>query len=103
MFCFMEITHKLLHLEKETLVQLNIMDISESFIWNIHLFDEAFKCGHGVRVWGNVGTNTKPLCVEFCNFVQRHIFLSLLSLKRTVSLMRLPFCLSAPNNNFWTN
>jgi len=61
------------------LVHLKIMDIPKSFIWMIILFDEAFKYGDGAKFWGYVGTNTEPLCVQFCNFVQCHIFVNYLT------------------------
>jgi hypothetical protein len=46
-----------------------------SFISNIIFFDEAFKYGDGAKVWGYVGTNAEPLCVELRNFVQCHAFI----------------------------
>jgi hypothetical protein len=30
------------------------------------LFGEAIKYGDGAKLWGYVGTNTEPLCIEFC-------------------------------------
>jgi hypothetical protein len=36
---------------------------------------ESFKYSDGVKLRGYVGTNAEKLCVEFCNFVQCHIFL----------------------------
>jgi hypothetical protein len=72
----METIHKLLRLDKWGLVQLNIMDISVSFVWIIIFFDKAFKYGIGVKFGGYVGTNSKPLCVEFCSFVKCRIFVN---------------------------
>jgi hypothetical protein len=45
------------------------MDMPTSFI-SIILFDEDFKYGNGTKFWGYAGTNTEPLFVKFCNFVQ---------------------------------
>jgi hypothetical protein len=69
-FCFMEITHKPLHLEKWSLVQKTIMDTPMSFISIIILCNKVCKYGYGANFWGYVEKNAKPLCVEFCNFVQ---------------------------------
>jgi hypothetical protein len=57
------------------------MDIPISFIWIIILFDAVFiiKYGDGAKFWGYVGINAEPLCVEFCNFVQCHIFVKYLT------------------------
>jgi hypothetical protein len=63
-----------LHLDKWSSVQQTIMDMPTSFIWIIILFDEGFKYGDNAEIWGYVGTNMEPLCVELCNFVQCHIF-----------------------------
>jgi hypothetical protein len=52
------------------------MDMPISFIWIIILFDAVFKYGDGAKLWGYVGINAEPLCVEFCNFVQCHIFVN---------------------------
>jgi hypothetical protein len=54
------------------------MDITISFIWIIILFEAVFKYGDGEKFWGYVGINTEPLSVEFCNFVQCHIFINYL-------------------------
>jgi hypothetical protein len=78
-FCFMERTNEPLHLDKWTLVHWKIMDMPTSFIWIIIFFDGAFECGGISKLWGYVGTNTELLCVEFCNFVECHVFLSYLS------------------------
>jgi hypothetical protein len=45
-------------------------------MWNVILFDKAFKYGDGAEFWGYVRTTSEPLCVEFCNFVQCRIFLA---------------------------
>jgi hypothetical protein len=42
-------------------------------------FHEAIKYGNGMKFGGYVGTNAEPLCVEFCNFVQCHIFVNYLT------------------------
>jgi hypothetical protein len=55
------------------------MDIPISFIWIIILFDAVFKNGGGAKFWGCVGINAEQLCVEFCNFVQCHIFVNYLT------------------------
>jgi hypothetical protein len=55
------------------------MDTPISFIWIIILFDTVFKYGDGVKFWGYVVINAEPLCVEFCNFVQCHIFVNYLT------------------------
>jgi hypothetical protein len=52
------------------------MDISVSFIWIIILFDAVFKYGDGAKFLGYVVINAKQLCVEFCNFVQCHMFVN---------------------------
>jgi hypothetical protein len=44
-----------------------------------HYFDAVFKYGDGVKFLGYVGINAEPLCVEFCNFVQCHIFVNYLT------------------------
>jgi hypothetical protein len=54
------------------------MDIPTSFIWIIILFDVVFKYGDGVKIWGYFMINAKQLYVEFCNFVQYHIFVNYL-------------------------
>jgi hypothetical protein len=55
------------------------MDIPVRFIWMIILFDAVFKYGDGVKFWGYVVINAEQLWVEFCNFVQCHIFLKYLT------------------------
>jgi hypothetical protein len=56
------------------------MDISTSFIWIIILFDAIFiKYDDGAKFLGYVGINAEHLCVEFCNFVQCHIFVNYLT------------------------
>jgi hypothetical protein len=55
------------------------MDITISFIWIIILFDAVFKYDDGAKFWGYVRINAEPLCVEFCNFVQCHIFVNYLT------------------------
>jgi hypothetical protein len=42
------------------------------------LFDAVFKYDDGAKFWGYVGINAEPLCIEFCNFVQCHIFVNYL-------------------------
>jgi hypothetical protein len=75
-FYFMERTHEPLHLDRLSYVHWKIMDITTSFIWIIIFFNRVFN---NLKLWGYVGTNTELLCVEFCNFVQCHIFVSSLS------------------------
>jgi hypothetical protein len=55
------------------------MDIPISFILIIIFFDPVFKYGDGAKFWGYVVINAEQLCVEFCNFVQCHIFLNYLT------------------------
>jgi hypothetical protein len=55
------------------------MGISTNFIWNIILFHEDFKYGDGANLWYYVETNTEPLCVEFCRFVQCQISVNYLT------------------------
>jgi hypothetical protein len=75
-FYFMERTHEPLHLDRLSSVHWKIMDITTSFIWIIIFFNRVFN---NLKLWGYVGTNTGLLYVEFCNFVQCHIFVSSLS------------------------
>jgi hypothetical protein len=49
------------------------MGLPTIFIW-MFFFAWAFQFGDGEKSWGYVGTNTEPLCGEFCNFVQCHTF-----------------------------
>jgi hypothetical protein len=67
-FCFLEITHEPLNLNKWIFVQWKIMEIPTSFTWIIIFLDGAFECGDGGKFWGYIGTNAEPLCVKFCNF-----------------------------------
>jgi hypothetical protein len=55
------------------------MDIPTSFICIIILFDALYKYDDGAKFCGYVGINAEPLCVEFCNFVQRHTFVNYLT------------------------
>jgi hypothetical protein len=55
------------------------MDIPKSFIWIIILVDAVFKYGDGAKFWRYVGINAEPVCAEFCNFVQCHIFVNYLT------------------------
>jgi hypothetical protein len=55
------------------------MDIPVSFISIIILFDANFNYGDGSKFWGYVVMKAEQLCVEFCNFVQCHIFVNYLS------------------------
>jgi hypothetical protein len=55
------------------------MNIPISFIWIIILFDAVFKYGDGEKFWGYVRINAEPLYVEFCNFLQCHIFVNYLT------------------------
>jgi hypothetical protein len=41
---------------------------------NPFLFDAVFKYGDGAKFRGYVGINAEPLCAEFFNFVQCHVF-----------------------------
>jgi hypothetical protein len=72
-------THEPLHLDKQNLVKLKIVDIPVSFIWIIDIFDGAFYYGGISKFWGYDGTNAELLCVECCNFGQCHIFVNYLS------------------------
>jgi hypothetical protein len=65
--------------DKTSLVQWRILDTPVSFIGIIVLCDDAFKYGDCVRFWGYIEMNTEPLCVDFCNFVQCHIFVNSLT------------------------
>jgi hypothetical protein len=60
-------------------MQWNIMDIPTSFIWIIIFSDRALEYDKSVKFLGYVGTNTEPLCVEFCNFVQCHTYVNYLT------------------------
>jgi hypothetical protein len=55
------------------------MDIPISFILIIILFDAVFKYGDGAKFWGYFVINAEQLRVEFCNFVQCHIFVNYLN------------------------
>jgi hypothetical protein len=55
------------------------MDIPISFIWIIISFDAVFKYGDGAKFWGFVVINAEQICIEFCNFVQCHIFVNYLT------------------------
>jgi hypothetical protein len=55
------------------------MDIPTSFILIISLFNAVFKYSDGAKFLGYVVTNAEQLCVEFCNFVQCHIFVNYLT------------------------
>jgi hypothetical protein len=48
-------------------------------IWIIILFDAVFRYDDGAKFCGSVGINAEQLCVEFCNFVQCHIFVNYLT------------------------
>jgi hypothetical protein len=54
------------------------MNIPTSFIWIIISFDAVLKYDDGAKFWGYVVINAEELCVEFCNFVQYHIFVNYL-------------------------
>lgn len=49
MFGFMEITHELLHLDKWSLLQSNILNAPTSFVGIVILFDEGFKFNVGTE------------------------------------------------------
>jgi hypothetical protein len=55
------------------------MDIPTSYFWIIIMFNAVFKHEDSVKFWGHVGINAEPLCVEFCNFVQGHVFVNSLT------------------------
>jgi hypothetical protein len=55
------------------------MEVPKNFIRIVILLDEAFKYGDSAKYWRYVGTNIELLCVDVCNFVQRHIFLTYFS------------------------
>jgi hypothetical protein len=54
------------------------MDIPTSFIRIVVLFDEACKYDNCAKFWGYGGASTEPLCVNFCNFMQHHMFVNYL-------------------------
>jgi hypothetical protein len=58
--------------------ELNIVEISTSFIRIVVLFDKTFKYGDRAKLWGYVGKNAKHLCLEFCNFVYCNILVNYL-------------------------
>jgi hypothetical protein len=72
----MAITHEPLNLGRGSSLQWSIMGLPTSFIWIVVSFDEVFEYGDSAKFWGYVGTNSEPLCVEFCSFVQCHIFVN---------------------------
>jgi hypothetical protein len=72
----METAHEPLHLDKLSLVQWKIMDISTNFIWIIIFFGGAFQYGDGAIFWRYVGTNAEPLRLELCDFMQCHSFVN---------------------------
>jgi hypothetical protein len=43
------------------------------------LFDDAFKYDAAAKFWGYVGTNAEQPYVEFCNFIQCHVFVNYLT------------------------
>jgi hypothetical protein len=44
--------------------------------YNFYLYYDTIKYGNGVKFLGYFGTNTELLCIEFCNFMQCHIFVN---------------------------
>jgi hypothetical protein len=67
-FCFVEITHEPLRLEKKFRA---VKDYGHAYTFCVnHCF---IRRSVSIRRWneflGYVGTNAEPLCVEFCNFV----------------------------------
>jgi hypothetical protein len=68
----METTHEPFHLDKWSLVQKKIMEISEIFIWIIISFDDIFNYEDGGKFWGYVGTSAEQLYVYFCDF-EKHL------------------------------
>jgi hypothetical protein len=46
-FYFMKTVHELLHLDKRSLVQWRIVDISTSFVYIIIMLDGLFEYGDG--------------------------------------------------------
>jgi hypothetical protein len=77
-FNFMEKIHEQLHLDKWSSLHWKIMDIPTRSIWIVIFFDGACECDTS-KFGGYVGTNTEQRCIEFCNFVQFHIFIRYLS------------------------
>jgi hypothetical protein len=63
----------------EGFVNWKITDILTSFVWIIIFSNGVFEYGCTSKLWGYVGKNTELLCVEFCYFVQCHMFVSCLS------------------------
>jgi hypothetical protein len=56
------------------------------FYLNHYIFFEgAFEYGGISKLWGYVGTTAELICVQFCNFVQCHIFVSYLSCYRFIN------------------
>jgi hypothetical protein len=70
----MKRTHEQLHLRQIKFCAPKDHGHARNFIWIITFFDEVFEYGGDSTFWGYVEENAELLCVEFCNFVQRHIF-----------------------------
>jgi hypothetical protein len=49
------------------------------FHFNHYFLWESFWIWRYFEIWGYIGTNGELICVEFCNFVQCHVFVSCLS------------------------
>jgi hypothetical protein len=47
-----------------------------NFDMNHYYVDYAFKYGDGVKFWGYVEKTAESLSVEFCNFLQRSLFIN---------------------------
>jgi hypothetical protein len=74
-FYFMATTYEPLNADKWSFVEWKIVDVPTSFVWNIIFFNGAFQYGRDSNLWGYVGTNTEPLCLEFCNFKACKIYI----------------------------
>jgi hypothetical protein len=75
------------------------------FIWIVELFDEAFKCDSGAKLWRYVVTDAELLCVEFCMVVSVSclckLFILLLTNVREVGRLAIPTsCLNKKKS--WT-
>jgi hypothetical protein len=66
-------------LDERRFLKWKIMELPPSLFESI-FFDGVFKYGDVAKFWGYVEINTKPLFVEFFNFVQHFKLLSLLLL-----------------------
>jgi hypothetical protein len=89
----MEITRELLHLDKWSLEQQNIMEVHTSFVWIIIFFGEALKCGDGAKFWGYVCQTLNHSEQNSVIFLQCHILVNYLTFWLSLRLR-------VPLNNF---